>query len=216
MAHQQKLNPMDQNKDGVITPEEANAEQETLAHANAKEDEVRASIIAEYEFDETADADRISKLVAKDMENRKKLSDAIGQKIKHRNDAKKFADELKNKGGVTPPAPVVADKKVDVSLKDNMALIKADVHEDDIDEVLDYAKFKGISVSEALKSPAIKATLEGKAELRNVAAGTNTGPSRHSSAKISDEALLANAEAGKLPETDEDITRLMRIKSGRK
>lgn len=107
-----------------------------------------------------------------------------------------------------PEAPVSSD----LSTKDTIALMNAKVHEDDIDEIVDFAKFKGMSVSDALKNDVVKTILSTKTEQRTVAEATNTGTSRRSSAKVSDESLVANASAGKLPESDDEIERLLRAK----
>ena len=78
----------------IVSPEELAAEQ--VALQESKEDEVRANIINEFGFDESVDADKIDRLVTKEMEFSKKLSSAIGQKIKVRNERDAL---LKN----TPP-----------------------------------------------------------------------------------------------------------------
>lgn len=103
-----------------------------------------------------------------------------------------------------------------LSSMDIIALTKANIETEDIEEVIDYAKFKGISISEALKSSVVKATLQERAEQRNVALATNTGGAKRGSAKISDETLLANARKGILPESDADIDRLMKAQMARK
>ena len=52
----------------------------------------------------------------------------------------------------------------DLSSKDLYALMEAKVAQDDIDEVIEYANLKKISVSEALKSNVVKSILSDKAE----------------------------------------------------
>ncbi len=123
----------------------------------------------------------------------------------------KIRAEKAEKGKKTQPAPEA--KKGDLSSKDLIAIMNAKVPEDDIDEVVDYAKFKGISVGEALKSSTIKATLSERAEQRNTAAATNTGTVRRGNAKVSDDVLLSEAQKGKLPESDDDIARLIGARS---
>src|SRR5690606_10314539 len=59
----------------------------------------------------------------------------------------------------TPASEQTAPSQDNLSQKDMFALIKADVHEDDISEVADYAKLKGITVAEALKAPVVKTIL---------------------------------------------------------
>jgi len=106
-------------------------------------------------------------------------------------EAKKLKAELARK-------PQTAEKQVgEVSLKDQYALLEAKVPADDIDEVINYAKFKGISVSEALKSSVIKATLSEKAEQRKTSEVTNTAGSRRTTVKMTDEMIVQNAAEGK-------------------
>lgn len=112
---------------------------------------------------------------------------------------KAYKPETKNSAGLTS--------------KDTIAIIKADIPEEDIDEVLDYAKYKGISVSEALRTDAMRATLGIKAEQRSMANAANTGGGRRGTAKISEAVLLHQASQGFVPDNDEDIARLIRAKS---
>lgn len=107
-------------------------------------------------------------------------------------------------------------KEPEMSTKDLFYLVKNNVHEDDIDEVLEYAKFKKISVSEALSSPVIKNTLETKSEQRRVAEATHTGTSTRGTAKISDETIIEKANKGELPESESDMIRLVKARKGLK
>lgn len=107
----------------------------------------------------------------------------------------------------------VTDK---LSSRDIISITNAKINEDDIDEVIDYAKFKKISVTEALKVPFIKTLLADKEETRNTANASNVSNARRGVTKISDETLIANANAGKLPDNDEDIARLIEAKAKRK
>src|SRR3990167_5530170 len=97
-------------------------------------------------------------------------------------------------------------KSEPLSLKDIRAL--QDVHDDDVDEVVEFAKFKGISITEAKKLPAVQALLSTKKEERTTAEATNTGKSGKSSSKNTYEAILERAESGQLPEDDEGIKAL--------
>lgn len=100
--------------------------------------------------------------------------------------------------------------------KDLLALTRADVHEDDIDEVVDYAKFKGISVSEALSSDVVKTLLSNKKEFRKTAEVTNTGTAKKGSVKVTDDTLLKNLSDGKIPESREEAERLFWARRGGK
>lgn len=99
-----------------------------------------------------------------------------------------------------------------ITQTDLYALIKAEVPEEDIDEVVEYATLKKIPVAEALKSQIVKTILADKAEQRKVAEGTDTGGGKRGNAKISDDQLVQNANKGIMPESDEDIKRLVAIR----
>jgi len=130
----------------------------------------------------------------------------IGQNQKIR--AEKAEQELKKVKPVGEGTP----KTSELSSKDLLALMKAEVNEEDVDEVIDYAKYKGISVAEALKTGVIKTSLAEKVEQRKVADATNTGVSKRSSAKLADDVLLSNASKGIMPDNDEDLSRLLDLR----
>ncbi len=115
---------------------------------------------------------------------------------------KAILDRNKNKKPETKTQP--KEKSDGMSIKDSYALIQANVHEEDLDEVLDYAKFKKISISEALQSNLIKATLADKSEYRKTANVSNTGAARKGSAKVSDDTLKSNLAKGIIPEKGSD------------
>jgi hypothetical protein len=108
------------------------------------------------------------------------------------------------------------EAKLDVSTIDIIALSKANIHEDDIADVQEYAKFKGISIKDALNSSVVKATLSENAEKRNVANATNTSNVRRGPAQASDDVLLSRASKGEMPTTDADLIRLTRARKGLK
>ena len=95
--------------------------------------------------------------------------------------------------------------KGDMSLQDIRAL--QDVHDEDVDDVVEWAKFKKISVAEARKSDNIKTLLKDKEEKRKAAAFTNTGSARRSSVKLSDEDIVEAASRGEFPEDPEVLAR---------
>ena len=91
------------------------------------------------------------------------------------------------------------------------------IHEDDIEEILDLAKFKKLSLAETLKLGATKAILAEKAEFRKTAEVSNTGNARRSVSKVSDETLLANLSKGEIPKPGtEEAERLFWAKRGGK
>jgi len=108
------------------------------------------------------------------------------------------------------------NSETQISQTDFYALIKADVPEEDFSDVVDYAKLKNISIAEALKSTIVKSVLAEKKEVRNVAEGTHTGGGTRGSGKMSDEKLMENASKGIMPESDEDMSRLVSLRRGKK
>ena len=127
---------------------------------------------------------------------------ALNQKIR----AEKA--ERANKG----TREVAPQTNSNVSTKDLYALSKANVAEDDISEVEEFAKFKKVSISEALKSSTLKAILKEKDENRNVANASNVGNTKRASSKISDEALDERASRGEMPESSSDLVRLIKFR----
>lgn len=96
---------------------------------------------------------------AESEKNRQAFED---QKIR----SKKAEEELKKY------KPDDTRKVGELSTKDFYALTKANVPEDDVDDVAEFARFKGISIQDALKSPVMKATLADKMENRKTADAT--------------------------------------------
>lgn len=127
------------------------------------------------------------------------------------------ADDLEEKNKqLYERAKKAEAKKTDVpsqelSTKDVIFLAKANVHEDDLDEVLDWAKFKKISVSKAHEQ--LKGVLASKDEQRKTAAAANISPARRSATKVTDDVILERASRGELPENEDDIARLIKAKS---
>lgn len=91
------------------------------------------------------------------------------------------------------------DNGTQLSQKDLLTLAKADVHEDDLDDVLEFAQFKKISIAEALKSSTVKNILSEKAEARETAKATSIKGGRPSAHKPSDAQILKEAQSGNIP-----------------
>lgn len=136
---------------------------------------------------------------------------AKAKEVAHNQKIRAEKAEAKLKNGTKE---VVKESSNALTIKDQMALFNAKVNEDDIEEVLDYAKYRNISVAEALKSTVIKATLAEKEEFRNSAKASIAGNQRRGVAKITEETILNNAQKGNLPESDEDIQKLFLARKG--
>lgn len=103
----------------------------------------------------------------------------------------------------------------DITRTELYSLVKANVPEEDTQEVITYAKSHGIDITEALKKDEVKAILKVRQEYRKTADAANTGFSRQGSRKIADEALLENASKGIVPTDDEGIARLAKLHAGK-
>lgn len=132
------------------------------------------------------------------------------------NNYKIRAEKAEKRSEKTETPKVAPRKSSDLSAVDIIAISKANIEAEDVEDVLDYAKFKGISIVEALKSNVVKATLAEKDELRKSAQATNTGSTRRGSSQVSDAQLLANAQKGLLPDSDADLDRLTSLQVNRK
>jgi len=101
-----------------------------------------------------------------------------------------------------------------LSLRDVRAL--QDVHDDDVETITDWAKFKGITIAEAKKSPHIQTLLKTSQEERASAQVANTSTNKRSTNKLSDETLLEDFSKLKVPEDDEGIRKLAEAQMARK
>ena len=157
-------------------------------------------------FEDTDDVDAIKEQLAKKDETNKQLyvrmKKAEGFEII---DGKWVKPQQVIKPTVNPEA-----NEDMLSQKDMMAFIRAGIDDDDISVVTDYAKLKGITVSEALNSTVIKGILAEKEEERRTAQATSTGNTRKGSSKPSPTQLLEKAKKGEMPESDEDMAALVK------
>jgi len=160
-------------------------------------EEIKASIRKAEE-----EARAASEAEAKKKEEEYAKAKELAENYKIR--AEKAEKALKGKredGGDTP--------KNELSQSDLITLIRADVPEEDFEEVISYAQFKKISVKEALKSSVVRTILSERKEERETAQATSTGNKRKGTHTPSGKELLANArKSGELPESDEDIRKL--------
>ena len=124
--------------------------------------------------------------------------------------AEKAEDELKGSKSSEPEEKkeVATPKTSDLTQTDLLAIVKADIHEDDIDEVVDYAKLKGISVKEALNASVVRTILAERAEERTTAEATTTDTKR-STQRVTPTQILDKARTGDVPEDDDGINALV-------
>ena len=103
----------------------------------------------------------------------------------------------------------------ELSSKDILFLAQNPVHEEDIDTVLDWAKFKKIPVTEAYKQ--MKSVLDVNAETRKSAEAINTKGGARGTAKVSPADLLAAASRNEdIDPTDENYNAIFQARLARK
>lgn len=151
-----------------------------------KLEEKRKEVLS-LEFERLAKAEEL----AKNYKTRAEKAEAEAKKQKHA-------------AGDQPETPTKEGNRDDLTSKDLFALMKANVHEDDVDEIVEYARYKKISVAEALKAPVIATTLEKNEEARKVADATNTRSNRSTRKTTTDAELLNRAAKGEIPEAGTD------------
>src|SRR3990167_5307710 len=171
-------------------------------------EELDAFTPEELEALKTSVADNEAKLAderkAKDDELAKAKEIAENQRIR----AEKAEKEAKKGGGGEPPK-----EPQELTRKELLYLAKADIHEDDNDTVIEWAKFRNISVKDAHGE--LKGVLATKAEERRSAQATQTKGARGATAATAED-LLSQASKGQLPETDEGIEALAAAEMARK
>lgn len=124
------------------------------------------------------------------------------------------ASETKEEVTTEVKTEVTDEVKSELSQEDMITLARSDLHDDDISEVLEYAKMKNISLKEAMSSSVVEAILATKKEARTVADATNTGKTAQTKSGVSDDELLSNAKKGIMPESDSDMERLAKLRLG--
>lgn len=90
----------------------------------------------------------------------------------------------------------------DVTKTELYSLVKANVPDEDVNEAVIYARSHKMTVTEALKTPELKAILKVKGEIRATAEATNTRNARYGASKPSDEQIRAEIAEGKLPDAN--------------
>lgn len=115
--------------------------------------------------------------------------------------AEKAEDKAK-KGDTTPNKDDETSKKDEDSLSttDIYALVKAEVPEEDVEEVLKASKLLGKSIAESLKDDVVISILATKQEQRDTVKATSTDNKRSTTKKISGAEVLKKMSTGEMPE----------------
>ncbi len=122
--------------------------------------------------------------------------------------------EAKAKGAKPQANQTQTETPASLTVKDGFALAKANVNDEDVDDILEYARFKKITVADALKSTVVKTMLAEKEEFRQSQNASTITTTRRATPKVTDEAILENARKGKLGDSEDEIRALWRARMG--
>lgn len=116
--------------------------------------------------------------------------------------------EAKLKQGKTQKV-IPSSKKESSALSntDIFVLVKANVPEEDIEDVQKYAKLNGVTIKDALASNFMKSYLSNKAAERATAEATHTGVTRKTTGKKTGMQLLSEAQSGNLPDDPMELAK---------
>lgn len=123
---------------------------------------------------------------------------------------KKLKEKLREKE--EKPVPVTGD----LSAKDLLALNQNGITSDDLDEVMDFARYKKIPIAEALKSQTLKTILNDKREERRTAEATATKSPRGITKSTGDDLLQKAEKTGEIPTTQSGLDELVKARLERK
>ena len=160
----------------------------TQQHFAPKDAEtLKTEIISDMGIEYEGSEDMVDKIVARELKNEEFKASLHADKNKHL-ESKKAYEERMRKAGIDPETGEKIDSKEsakspNMDLKDIRAL--QDVHDDDIEEVIEFSKFKKISVAEAKRHPAVQSLLKTRVEERASALAASTQVSRRNNANSS-------------------------------
>ena len=117
--------------------------------------------------------------------------------------------EFKDGKWVKAQAPS-APATVPLDPKDLLALAKADLHPDDLEQVQEFASFKKISLADALNDPMMKSMIADAAAVRKTAEATNTKGARGTNTPSDADIAKRASDTGEVPTDTEGMQSLWR------
>lgn len=178
----------------------------TQQHFAPKDAEtLKTEIISDMGIEYEGNEDMVDKIVARELKNEEFKASLHADKNKHL-ESKKTYEERMRKAGIDPETGEKIDSKEstkspNMDLKDIRAL--QDVHDDDIEEVIEFSKYKKISVAEAKRHPAVQSLLKTRVEERASALAASTQVSRRNNANSS--GAILNKVKNQEDMTDEEM-----------
>lgn len=103
--------------------------------------------------------------------------------------------------------PEAKAESSELTQHDLYALMANKVHEDDIDEVVAYARLKNIDIKDALKSNVVKTILRDSEEVRQTNQVANTKTSRKAPQERTVDQIMQKIQKGELPDNPEDMVK---------
>lgn len=178
----------------------------TQQHFAPKDAEtLKTEIISDMGIEYEGNEDMVDKIVARELKNEEFKASLHADKNKHL-ESKKTYEERMRKAGIDPETGEKIDSKEstkspNMDLKDIRAL--QDVHDDDIEEVIEFSKYKKISVAEAKRHPAVQSLLKTRVEERASALAASTQVSRRNNTNSS--GAILNKVKNQEDMTDEEM-----------
>lgn len=166
--------------------------------------EIEEEVVAEEELEEEVEE------VEEEEEEGKNLEEELEARDKKIKELEDLIIKNKKKEKEVKPEQHGDSEDMELSRKDKVlyALLKNNVHEEDFDLVIDYAKARKIEVTEALNSGTIKAILKENQEDRETQSKANTGTTRKGATEKDVDTLVRKARNNESPQTVEDMQKV--------
>ena len=168
----------------------------TWAEYGALSDEQRSAYSPE-------DLEALKSSIADDETKLSQERDEKISKLEQEKENQKIRAEKAERAGKKEPdhkPEPKLDEKPTLTAKDVLFLTKEGItEEEDVDEIINFAGYRKISISEARKDKTLISILSDRAEERRIALATQTKGNRGTT-KVSDDTLLSNLSRGEIPE----------------
>src|SRR3990167_9047742 len=118
------------------------------------------------------------------------------------------AKALKAELGKLQPKPQPTGDQL--SQKDLLAVVRENVHDEDLPDIEAYAKIQKVSVADALKTSFVKSLRREREEERKSSQVANAGGSKRTTSKPTDDQLLSGAHK---PKNDDEWKALVKVRT---
>jgi len=161
----------------------------------------------EEETSKSADSED-GELSAEEIEDLKKKAEVSSQNFERAKKAEEELKKLKDKAN-EDKGDVTKETANELSAKDFLALNEKGITSQDFDEVMDYAKYRNVSISEALEDKTLQSILQTKKEERKTAEATHTQGGARGATKNDGASLLHKfRDTGEFPDDPDDLKKM--------